>query len=375
MSLYLGLMSGTSMDAIDAALLDIDAERCRIVHARAAPYSDALRRRLTRIMGSPHQCDLDELGQVDTAVGREFAQAALGLLEAARIPAAQIAAIGSHGQTIRHGPRGELPFSLQIGDASVIAEGTGITTVADFRRRDIAAGGEGAPLLPAFHQAVFAAAGEARAIANIGGMANVTWLSADGTTLGFDTGPGNCLMDAWTARHLRVAFDQDGKWAARGRVIAPLLDALLQEAFFTRKPPKSTGRELFNVEWLQERIYATGSGVWSPEDVQATLCELTAVSIARAVLSLGNPARVVLCGGGTHNSHLRQRLALHLAGPPLEQTDAYGIDADFVEAAGFAWLAHRTIRGLPGNLPAVTGARRPVVLGSIHPGAPAVINP
>lgn len=375
MSLYLGLMSGTSMDAIDAVLLDIDAERCRVVHTRAAPYSDGLRRRLTRIMGSPHQCDLDDLGQVDTAVGREFAQAALGLLEAARIPAVRIAAIGSHGQTIRHGPRGELPFSLQIGDASVIAERTEITTVADFRRRDIAAGGEGAPLLPAFHHTVFAAAREARAIVNIGGMANVTWLAADGATLGFDTGPGNSLMDAWTARHLHDAFDRDGEWAARGRVIAPLLDALLAEAFFSRKPPKSTGRELFNLEWLQERAIATGSEAASPEDVQATLCELTAVSIARAVLSLGTPARVILCGGGAHNSNLRSRLALHLPGLSLEQTGAYGIDVDFVEAAGFAWLAHRTISGLAGNLPAVTGARRPVVLGSIHPGAPAVIKP
>src|SRR5262245_61963428 len=223
MALYLGLISGTSMDAIDAALVDIDGSRCALTHALSRPYAEATRQQLFALINAPESCSLEQIGRLDTEIGEAFATAALDLLQEAGVAADRVTAIGSHGQTLRHQPQGEHPFTWQIGNPHLIAERTGITTVADFRRRDVAAGGEGAPLMPAFHQSVLASADENRAVINIGGIANVTWLPRTGTVIGFDTGPGNCLMDAWATRHLGVAYDRDGAWAANGRAHDELL--------------------------------------------------------------------------------------------------------------------------------------------------------
>ena len=285
-------------------------------------------------------------------------------------------AIGSHGQTVLHQPRGEAPFTLQIGDPNVIAERLGIDVVGDFRRRDLAAGGEGAPLMPAFHAAAFGVPGEARAVVNIGGIANVTQLTADGGVTGFDTGPGNCLLDAWARRHLRHAYDANGAWAATGTVQQVLLERLLADAYFSRPAPKSTGRETFSDDWLDRALAGLAL---PPADVQATLAELTARSIAdglRVASRNGGPGagpgtdpkRVLICGGGALNADLMARLARALPRSAVDTTAAAGIAPEHVEAAGFAWLAHRYVCGLAGNLPAVTGARHPVSLGALYRG-------
>jgi anhydro-N-acetylmuramic acid kinase len=372
MALYLGLISGTSMDAIDAALVDIDGSRCTLTHALSRPYPDALRSQLFKLINAPERCHLDEVGRLDTEIGETFATTALDLLQEAGVAPARVTAIGSHGQTLRHQPHGEHPFTWQVGNPHLIAERTGITTVADFRRRDVAAGGEGAPLMPAFHQAVLASAEENRAVINVGGIANLTSLPRSGTVVGFDTGPGNCLMDAWAMRHLGVAYDRDGAWAANGRAHSELLEHLLGEPYFATEPPKSTGRELFNLRWLEGHL-AQFRKAPKPEDVQATLCELTARTIADAVGGLDETQRVLLCGGGSHNRELLRRLGAHLPGTRVETTEGLGLDPDHVEASGFAWLAYRALAGLDGNLPAVTGAQRSVILGAIHPGS-AVTN-
>ncbi len=362
------------MDAIDAALVEIDGARCEVRHARAVPYPPALRERLFHLIAHPTGVSLDEVGALDSAVGEAFANAALQLLREANVPGAQISAIGSHGQTLRHQPSGAHPFTWQIGNPDIIAERTGITTVADFRRRDVAAGGEGAPLAPALHQAVLGSATEARAVINIGGISNITWLPPDAAPVGFDTGPGNCLMDGWSERHRGIAFDRNGEWAASGQVDAELLRSLLSESFFSKPPPKSTGRELFNLGWLDTHLGAMRS-VPSPVNVQSTLCELTARSIATACQQLGHVQRALLCGGGAHNGELRRRIEAQLSATVIATTAAFNLDPDYVEAAAFAWLASRTLAGLPGNLPSVTGARHRVVLGSIHPAGTHVIHP
>lgn len=371
MALYLGLISGTSMDAIDAALVEIDATRCEVRHARAMPYARELREQLFRLIAHPDGVSLDQVGALDTAIGEAFAAAALKLLQEAGVSVAEVTAIGSHGQTLRHRPEGAHPFTWQIGNPDVIAERTGITTVADFRRRDVAAGGEGAPLAPALHQAVLGSPMESRAVINIGGIANVTWLPPGDTAIGFDTGPGNCLMDGWSERHRGAPFDRDGEWAASGQVHAGLLQSLLSEPYFAKAPPKSTGRELFNLAWLDERL---ASAQLSPADVQATLCELTARTIADSCAKLGHVQRAVLCGGGAHNRELRRRLQALLRLSVISTTAEFNLDPDYVEAAAFAWIASRTLAGLPGNLPSVTGARHRVVLGSIHPAGAHVIH-
>jgi len=370
MALFLGLISGTSMDGIDAALVEIDDNRCRVLHARSFAYEPRLRSQLFAAITQPHHCSLDQIGHLDTALGHAFATAALQVLEESHTAPAQVRAIGSHGQTLRHTPLGDLPFTWQIADPNLIAERTGVDTVADFRRRDLAAGGEGAPLMPAFHRAVLgngnqSGAVNTRAVLNLGGIANLTWLATDGSTLGFDTGPASCLMDGWIERHRSEKFDRNGAWAAGGVVDAPLLAAMLNDAYFARPAPKSTGRELFNLEWLDRHLAA---GKRDPRDVQATLCELSAVSVAQAAQRQGRTERLIVCGGGAHNANLLQRLGRHLPGVIIEPISAYGLEPDFVEAAGFAWLASRTIARQAGNLPSVTGARHPVVLGAIYPG-------
>jgi anhydro-N-acetylmuramic acid kinase len=368
MPLYAGLISGTSMDGVETVLLDIDGEHFAIRGALHVDYPPPLSLRLKRAVADPQTCDLDEFGALDAEVGEVFADAAMRLLSTADIRPTQLRAIGSHGQTLLHRPSASLPFTLQIGDANRIAERTGIDVVADFRRRDMAAGGEAAPLVPAFHAAAFAAAGVARVVANIGGIANITVLAANGAVSGFDTGPGNCLMDLWATEHLGTPFDRDGALAARGQVHAPLLQTLLQEPYLQRRPPKSTGRELFQREWLQRALAIHPASV---ADVQATLCEYTAATIAAAIggLSGVQPGEVLVCGGGAYNRELMRRLALQLPRAQVRDTSARGIAPEHVEAALFAWLAHRFIAGLPGNLVEVTGARGPRVLGALHRGA------
>jgi anhydro-N-acetylmuramic acid kinase len=361
-SLYLGLISGTSADGIDAALVRFEPQ-LDVVAARTTPYSDALRQSILTLATANAAIALDDFGALDVAVGAAFADAALAVLHDAGVDRSAVAAVGSHGQTIRHRPGGAFPFTLQIGDPSVIAERTRIATIADFRRADVAAGGQGAPLLPALHAALFAAADRTRVVLNLGGIANITILAPDRDVLGFDTGPANCLLDAWALRHRGAARDEGGAWAASGRVDRALLDAWLAEPYFHAAPPKSTGREHFNLDWLDARVRADVAA----EDVQATLLALTATSVAGAIRAVAPDAREVFaCGGGVHNPALMSALREQLAPAKLDSTAALGLDPDYVEAAGFAWLARARLAGTAGNIPAVTGARGPRMLGAIH---------
>ncbi len=348
---YVGLMSGTSMDSIDAALVGLSREDCHLIHAISYPLPADLRAELAALC-APGPGEIDRLGVVDRRLGRSFAEAVNQLLADSAVSPEAVRAIGSHGQTVRHRPNlGADNFSLQIGDPNTIAQATGITTVADFRRRDLAAGGQGAPLAPAFHAALFAG-DQGRAVVNIGGIANVTLLSPDAPPLGFDTGPGNGLMDDWIQLHRQQPYDPDGQWADSGTPIPTLLETLLQDPYFTRPIPKSTGREEFHRQWLQHHL---GETVYAAADVQATLLELTATSIARAIEALPAPvAEVYICGGGAYNGALMRRLSGHLHPRPVSTTAALGIAPEWVEAAAFAWLAHQTLAGLPGNLPSVT---------------------
>ena len=372
-TLFLGLISGTSADGIDVALVrfadDAPQARCELLRGQTHRWDDAIRARLVEL-GQGGDCrSLDEIGSLDVLVAQAFANAALELLDAAGVSAKSVRALGSHGQTIRHRPEAmafgqRAPFTWQLGDGNVIAERTGITTVADFRRRDIAAGGHGAPLLPALHAALFHSCEESRAVLNLGGIANLTLLPMQGVVRGFDTGPANALMDAWCERHTGVAFDAGGALAARGRVDANLLASLLGDPWFALPPPKSTGREQFHLAWLQARL---GDVQRAPEDVQATLLEVTAISVTDALrVTQPDTTGLLVCGGGVHNPVLLQRIAARLPGVMVESTAVHGVDPDFVEAMGFAWLARETLAGRPGNLPAVTGARGPRVLGAIY---------
>ena len=365
---YVGLMSGTSMDGIDAALVEFGDHRCDIRATLSTQYPDELRAALINAAQSPAECTVDVIGRLDHWVGECFRDAALTLLKQCDVRAAEVAAIGSHGQTLRHQPRAARPFTLQIGDPSIIATGTGITTVADFRRADVALGGEGAPLTPAFHQWLFADPEANRAVLNIGGIANVTLLlAASQTVTGFDTGPGNTLLDGRARQDLGKPYDEGGAWAAAGTVAEELLQILLSDEYFATAPPKSTGFEYFNEEWLSEKICSMGKNVPTAVDIQATLAELSARTIAAAILeNAPDVNEVLVCGGGVHNGDLVQRLTTCLAGKTVESTENYGLHPDWVEAAAFAWLARRRLQGKPGNLPEVTGARRPAVLGALY---------
>jgi len=365
-ALFIGLMSGTSIDAIDAALVDF-SNQPTLVATHSHPIAAKLRQQLLMLSQGCHN-ELTMMLMLDHQMGNLFAEASIELLKKARVDATEVAAIGSHGQTIRHYP--DSHCSLQIGDANLIAEQTGITTIADFRRRDLAAGGEGAPLVPAFHNAVFRDNQQDRVIVNIGGIANITHLPASsaGVVSGFDTGPGNMLMDGWAMRHLKLPFDENGAWAGQGEVDQVLLNQMLQDAFFMQLPPKSTGREHFNIEWLDRQLEAHPASP-SAESVQATLCQLTATSIAQAITEYcQNAEATFVCGGGAHNQTLMTMLQAALPSHIAETTEQLGISPDWVEAIAFAWLAKQTLEGRPGNLPAVTGASRPVVLGAAYPG-------
>ncbi len=366
---YLGLMSGTSMDGIDAAVVDLQSQTPELLRARTLAWPEALQQQLLQIVDHPQSVSLHTLGQLDAAVGETFAAAALSVIQEAGIAAKEVRAIGSHGQTLFHAPDSQPAFSHQCGDPNRIAEMTGITTIADFRRRDIAAGGQGAPLVPAFHQAVFSAPGHARAVLNIGGIANLTLLPGDNTPVsGFDSGPGNGLMDIWCRKQLGKPHDQNGAWAQRGECHPELLEKLLEHPFLRQSPPKSTGRETFSSDWLDEQQNGLTT---RPEaiDVQRTLLEFTVTTISDSLRSAGSRTRQLLvCGGGMHNAFLMQRLASSLDGVEIASTEAFGLHPDWVEAVAFAWLAKQTLNGQAGNLPAVTGATHPAVLGAIYPG-------
>jgi anhydro-N-acetylmuramic acid kinase len=365
----MGLMSGTSMDGIDAVLLEIDPAGMRVRSAVVRTWAAELQQRLRRAAEDYLHLGLLEYGQLDTVVGREFALAAQQLLQFSQLRANEIRAIGSHGQTVLHQPRDAAPFTLQIGDPNIIAEQLTIDVVADFRRRDIAAGGEGAPLMPAFHIAAFGVPGQYHAVANIGGIANVSLLHADGSVTGFDTGPGNCLLDAWMRSHRAQPYDADGAWAASGTVHQPLLDRMLTEPYFARRAPKSTGRETFSDSWLERALLGFSL---KESDVQATLSELTARTLSAGLLVTGEaPRRLLVCGGGARNADLMRRLRQVLPRSAVETTAVCGIDPQHVEAAGFAWLAHRYVTARPGNLPSVTGAGHPVPLGALYRGVAA----
>ncbi|WP_073267250.1 anhydro-N-acetylmuramic acid kinase [Phytopseudomonas punonensis] len=355
-------MSGTSLDGLDIALVE-QGERTQLLahHYQALP--DSLRQQLLELCSS----GADELARAAIAEqqwAQLVAEGVHSLLREQNLQPGDIRAIGSHGQTVRHEPaRG---FTIQIANPALLAELTGITVVGDFRRRDVAAGGQGAPLVPAFHEALFASPGAARAILNVGGFSNLSLLEKGKPAKGFDCGPGNVLMDAWIHHHRGESYDNDGAWAASGHVQAELLQALLTDPFFQATGPKSTGRELFNLPWLQQQLKTQPAH--RTEDVQATLLELTATSIATS-LQQAQPhcSQLLVCGGGARNKALLARLQSLLPATQVSRTDDHGVPADWVEAMAFAWLAHCCLNGIPGNRPEVTGARGLRVLGAIYP--------
>ncbi len=360
---FVGLMSGTSMDGIDAVLVSFGDHSVDIHASLSAPYPDELRRRLLREICKPLSEPVDPDGALHVAVGECFRDAAIQVVEQAGVDANAVAAIGSHGQTLRHCPDATPAFSIQVGDPDLIATATGIPVVANFRRADIEAGGQGAPLVPPFHEWLFRSGTSSRVVVNIGGIANITVLPIEGEVTGFDTGPGNGLMDAWTRERHDARFDEGGRWAASGSVVEALLAEMLEDPYFDELPPKSTGFEYFNRDW----IGTFNAGGHAAADIQATLCELTARSIADAVRAHAVGAtHLFVCGGGVHNEALLQALSRNLPDTEIASTLAVGLDPDWVEACAFAWLARATQNGLPGNLPSVTGASKSVVLGEIH---------
>ena len=387
---YVGVMTGTSVDGLDVALVDVAGGTAgegrgtvSIVMAATLAFPRALAKDL-RELCSPGMDEVARVGAADARLGDFIGTSVVACLRSWGVPRREVRAIGCHGQTIRHHPAASPPFTVQIGDANRVAEITGIDTVADFRRRDIAAGGEGAPLAPLFHAALFRDPTRHRAIVNIGGIANATLLAAcSPDVLGFDTGPGNALLDAWIGHCREDAYDRDGAWARRGTTSPALLRTLQEDPFIAREPPKSTGKERYHLGYVENacrRAQESGAGKASEElaavDVQATLAEFTAWSIAetvrrwRATLAATSARdEVVLCGGGRRNAYLAERLAAHLDGWRLATTDDLGIDGDALEAAAFAWFAHRTLEKLPSNVPAVTGAHGSRVLGAVHFGA------
>lgn len=357
--LFIGLMSGTSLDGIDAALVRIEDRKTELIEAVFRPFDAELPAELLALNQTGH----DELARAAIAgniLAQRYAATVSELLTKARTAPRDIIAIGCHGQTVRHRP--DLGFTSQLGNPSLLAELTDITVVADFRSRDIAAGGQGAPLVPAFHAGAFRHLHLNRAIVNIGGISNLTWLPSSGTVIGFDCGPGNLLLDAWAQLHLGTPFDRDGAWAAQGTPILKMLDRMLSHPFFSLMPPKSTGRDMFHLDWLRSYLGTHHA----PADVQATLLELSARAIADAVREhCRNADEIYLCGGGAHNSALRYRLSVHLPQIPLALTDQLGIGADWVEAAAFAWLAHQTWHRKAASLPDVTGSRGSRILGGV----------
>lgn len=364
---YIGVMSGTSLDGVDVVLAAMDDNMVAQQASLSYPIPIALKEAILAICQG-QQLTLSQYGQLDTRLGHLFADAVLALMAQEKLAAGDVKAIGCHGQTVWHEPDGDAPHTLQIGDNNIIAARTGVTVVGDFRRRDIALGGQGAPLVPAFHHALLADPQERRIVLNIGGIANLSMLSPGLPVKGHDTGPGNMLMDAWIWRQCGKPYDKDAEWANSGKVLLPLLQDMLSDPWFALPAPKSTGREYFNYGWL-ERLLAKHPGL-AAKDVMTTLTELTAVTISEQVLLSGGCERLLVCGGGSRNPLLMARLAGLLPGTEVSTTDDAGVSGDDMEGLAFAWLAWRTLNGLPGNLPSVTGASEPTVLGAIFPANP-----
>jgi anhydro-N-acetylmuramic acid kinase len=360
--LFIGLMSGTSLDGVDAALVEFNDSPAsavtKVLHTHFLPYPEHIRTAILALQHPAHH-ELETTALLANELAKLYASTVNALLTANDIDAQDIVAIGCHGQTIRHRP--ELGFTLQIGNAALLTELTGITVVSDFRSRDIAAGGQGAPLVPAFHHALFAKPGITRAIINIGGIANISLLAGIEQILGFDSGPGNMLLDSWIKQHKNLDYDANGNWASTGNVIQPLLDAMLEEPYFKLPPPKSTGRDLFDSNWLHQFVQQN----YRAEDVARTLVALTAQSIYQA-LQENSPDEIYLCGGGAHNGLLKADLQELFGQVKVDTTDHLGVSVDWLEAVAFAWLARQCLNKQPGNVPAVTGAQGYRILGTIY---------
>lgn len=356
MRLFIGLMSGTSMDGIDAALLDVKTNT--LIAGMTYPYTEPVKRRLRAVMDGDHVLPA-ELNQLHTLIGRAFAQAVHQLLNKTNTTPEQIVAIGSHGQTICHDATAEIPYTVQLGCAHTIAALTGIHVVADFRTRDLVMGGQGAPFAPLYHLEIFGK-DTPTAVINIGGIANVTFLSPDTAVSGYDTGPGNCLMDAWVYKHLSKSFDDNGAWGNTGTIIEPLLSSLLTDPYFTLPAPKSLDKAYFSEGWLAQHLRAD----YASQDVQATLVAFTATTISQAIKGSGFPIeRIAICGGGVHNTTLLHAIRRYLPEQQIESTQYWGVDPDFLEAMMFAFLADKTVNHIPVDLTGITGAKRPLILG------------
>jgi len=372
MSYFIGVMSGTSLDGIDVALVDFNLQnQLRLVDAQTVPFDASLKEGLKQLI-TTHECHLQTLGELDVALGRAIALIINKLLVKHDLNGDEIVAIGSHGQTLFHHPEGPFPFSLQIGNGNVIAELTGITTITDFRQRDMVAGGQGAPLVPAFHKALFHSTSQNRVIVNIGGLSNITVIPADSQSniIGFDTGPGNTLLDGWIQQHRLKSYDESGQWARIGVVNGKLLTLLLSDPYFNQSIPKSTGREYFNLNWLTTKLKALTEDI-VPQDVQATLSALTATTIAKDIQHYAEDTDAIyVCGGGAHNHYLIKQLRLQLPNRLVATTEQIGLQPDWVEACAFAWLARQTFTNKTSNLPEITGANHPAILGAIYPSLP-----
>jgi anhydro-N-acetylmuramic acid kinase len=360
--LVIGMLSGTSRDGVDAVLVNFSKESMDLLHAVCTPYPPAIKLTLDQVLETGRPPGNDVAVLLDENLGCFFARVAQNLAREAGVEMRDIKVIGCHGQNIWHEPGGSNPVAIQLGNGDIIARNTGTKVVTDFRSADVEAGGQGTPLAPLLHQHLFHDAAEDRAILNIGGIANLTLLPCNGNVSGFDTGPGNCLMDAWTRRHLRKNCDNNGNWAAKGELNKPLLKRMLQDPYFEQAPPKSTGLEYFNMSWLEN---IPGSSDTEAGNLQTTLAELTAQSVRLSLDNTGHPARLLVCGGGAHNIFLISRLAAALPAVVVETTARHRADPDWVEGLLFAWLARERLAERVQNTPPVTGANRPVLLGTV----------
>lgn len=359
-------MSGSSLDGIDVALTDIGDDHCKVIATHFQPYTTGIKQSLLSLH-FPTENELEKSALMANQLARLYAEAVNTLLAKNQVNLNEVAAIGCHGQTIRHQPKYDdaIGYTIQLGNNALLAELTNITVVGDFRSRDIAAGGQGAPLVPAFHQATFSNPQHNRAIVNIGGIANITYLAKTGAVIGFDSGPGNMLLDHWVKLKLGKEYDVDGAWAATGSIDEALLKSMLSDAYFALPPPKSTGRDLLNEAWLMQHL---AKGTYKPEDVARTLVALTSYTICQAIEQhCPHADEIYLCGGGAHNQLLKNSLQTSLHQIPLSTTDALGVNVDWVEAAAFSWLAKQTLNNIASNLPSATGATGLRVLGAIYP--------
>ncbi|HDL3365917.1 TPA: anhydro-N-acetylmuramic acid kinase [Mannheimia haemolytica] len=363
---YIGVMSGTSLDGVDIALLDFAKNPPKMTACDFFPMPEELRADISALLKTG-ETNLQKLGEIDHRLGLLYAETINAFLAKNQLKAEDIQAIGCHGQTVWHSPDSEYPFTTQIGDMNLVAEQTGITTIADFRRKDMAVGGQGAPLVPAFHQAIFRDPNRLTVVLNIGGISNISVLNPNSPTVGYDVGAGNTLMDSWIEQHQGKRYDKNGEWARTGKLNTELLATLLDESFFAKAPPKSTGRELFNLTWLAKKL--ENLTACQPQDVQRTLAEFTAQSIANELLRFESslPRLLLVGGGGARNPLLMERISALLPEWEVTTTTEFGLDIDYVEAAAFAWLAYQRIHNLPSNMPSVTGAKKAVSLGVIYP--------